>query len=474
VFALLRILVVLSLGAFLLAEASSAGTPRFETALFPADARSLGEVTRQQAAQTGTTKMRLIVTWRLVAPTREPESWDPSDPADPAYRWNDVDEAVHRAVAAGLDPILSITSAPQWATAPGAGTYGDLGNFKPDATEFGRFALATARRYSGSFEQLPRVRYWEAWNEPNLTYFLRPQLVDGEPFAADRYRAMVNAFAQAVHSVHRDNVVVAGDVSPFFDETPDVVRQNDDWGPLAFMRAMLCVSKDLRSTCSNRVSFDAWSVHPYTSGGPTHHALKADDVSLGDLSEMRAVLRAAVRAGHVVSARQPQFWVTEFAWDSNPPDSGGVPTKLLKRWVPQALYQMWRNDVSLVTWFSIRDQPRPSMFQSGLYYANGRAKAYLRGFRFPLVAFPRSNGVYVWSRSPAGATDRVIVERLAPGGTWRRLGIVTPNRFGIFERTFRAQRTGWIRGRLASGTDATLPFSLTPVPDQFFNPFGSS
>jgi hypothetical protein len=283
---------------------------------------------------------------------------------------------------------------------------------------------------------------------------------------------MVNAFADAVHSIHRDNVVVAGGLAPFFDNSAEVTRQNEDWGPLTFMRSLLCISKNLKPTCADRVRFDVWSTHPYTSGGPTHHAVKPDDVSLGDLPEMRAVLDAAIRAHHIVSAHHPQFWVTEFSWDSKPPDPAGVPTKLLKRWVPQALYQMWRNGVSLVTWFSLRDEsPTVSPYQSGLFYAGGRAKPYLRGFRFPLVAFPRRGGIYVWGRTPAGAPGRVVVERLAPGGTWKRLGNLTTNRFGIFERTFRAQSTGWVRARLGS-TDATLPFSLTPVPDQFFNPFG--
>jgi hypothetical protein len=66
---------------------------------------------------------------------------------------------------------------------------------------------------------------------------------------------------------------------------------------------------------------------------------------------------------------------------------------------------------------------------------------------------------------------RLVIERRAPGGKWKRLGSVATNRFGILQRTFRAQPTGWIRARRGSA-DATLPFSLESVPDQFFNPFG--
>ena len=63
-----------------------------------------------------------------------------------------------------------------------------------------------------------------------------------------------------------------------------------------------------------------------------------------------------------------RFWVTEFAWDSNPPDPGGVPLALEGRWVADALHRVWAAGVSLVTWFSLRDQPlRTSAYQSGLY-----------------------------------------------------------------------------------------------------------
>ena len=157
----------------------------------------------------------------------------------------------------------------------------------------------------------------------------------------------------------------------------------------------------------------------------THHAYLHDDVSLGDLGKMRSVLDAAVRAGHI-SGGTPGFWVTEFSWDSAPPDPSGVPQSLLRRWVPEALYTMWANGVSLVTWFGIQDEPlTTSYYQSGLYTrgshdAAGRKKSFFQGFRFPVVALPRDHGVYVWGRTPAGVAGVVAVSRgrAPPGGDW--------------------------------------------------------
>ena len=124
------------------------------------------------------------------------------------------------------------------------------------------------------------------------------------------------------------------------------------------------------------------------------------------------MLNAAVRAGHVRSKGKPRFWVTEFSWDSKPPDPQGVPTVLHTRWVAEALYRMWLNGVSLVTWFSIRDQPlAASYYQSGLFYRGGtvaadRPKPALRAFRFPFVGFVERGGVRVWGRTPGASRAR--------------------------------------------------------------------
>lgn len=456
-------------------HAANAGLP-LETAIV--DPFGVGGKLREFSTvrALGATKVSIMLNWSETAPVSDPgPSFHAADPSDPHYRWGTVDREVEQAVRAGLDPILQIASAPapSWAQLAPPRGYSGPSNL-PNPTALAAFARAAAIRYSAHFEGLPRVRYWEAWNEPNLGTFLAPQLYRAKPIAPGVYARMVNALAAAVKAVNPDNLVIAGALAPFRDLTPETHAQDKDWGPLSFMRSLLCVSRTLRPTCGRKVRFDIWSTHPYTSGGPTHKAELPNDVSLGDLPKMRALLDAAVQADHVVSRGTVGFWVTEFSWDSNPPDSGGVPTRLLKRWVPQALYEMWRDGVSLVTWFSLRDQPmQSSPYQAGLFYEDGRPKPYLEGFRFPLVAFPRASGVYVWGRTPSGETGRVLIEQRSGQSGWKRLGIVKTDRYGIFQQTFRASRTGWVRGRLVGTSERTLAFSLKAAPDHFYNPFGS-
>jgi hypothetical protein len=433
-----------------------------------------GSVTQRDLAEveaTGASIVRLTVPWGQVAPPDEPTQWTPTDPADPNYNWTQVDADVGAILAAGFQPLITISGAPRWAQERPVATDANAAN-KPDAKAYGVFAHAFAARFSGAFAGLPRVRYFQAWNEPNISLYLTPQLVDGKPFAAPLYRAMLNAFAKAVHDVHADNVVVAGGLAPFRDITTSVMAQNEDWGPVAFLRSVLCLSKSLKPTCSTRVDADVWALHPYTSGGPTHRAVLADDVSLGDLSKVRRLLDAAGRVGHL-RIRHPNLWVTEFSWDSDPPDPHGVPVALLTRWVAEAVYRLWLNDVRVVTWLQLRDQPlSEGYFQSGLRFASGQPKPIARAFRFPFVAFARRSSVFVWGRTPGGRPGRIAVE-WATRGKWRSAGVVRADGNGIFETQVPRHKTSRMRARLLGGTPAySATFSLTVPPDHFYNPFG--
>ena len=428
----------------------------------------------RRVADAGATVVRLPVEWSQVAPATPPPGFDAENPADPAYRWGVLDESIRNAARNRLEPIVFFFDPPSWANREPYPEYAP--NIVPEPVEIARFAKALARRYSGSFQGLPRVRYWQAWNEPNISLYFRPQLVSNRPISPGWYRDVLLQFAPAVRSVRADNIVIAGGTAPFRDITPEVLRQQADWGPMSFMRELLCMSRTLRPTCQTRLPFDVWAHHPYTSGGPTHNAVLPNDVSLGDLPEMKRLLDAAVKAGHVAArGGQPGFWVTEFSWDSRPPDPKAVPEPLLRRWVAEALYRMWQSGVSLVTWFTLRDQPLArSFYQSGLYYraddlAADRPKDHLTAFRFPVVAFREKTGVLVWGRTPAGKSGQVVVEQRS-GRAWKRLGVLRTNRFGMFQTRYRTPLPGDVRARFTR--HVSLPFSLKKVPDRFFNPFG--
>jgi hypothetical protein len=446
------------------ASATAAATPLrpLETAFVDPDAFTGGEaeVALGLAQAASASAINVPLFWSVIAPATRPSHFKPTDPSDPAYNWAQLDAELRLIHAQGLEPIVYVAAAPEWALRSVDGFA------RPDPAQYRAFALAAVRRYSGAVKGLPRVRYWQAWNEPN-------KVANGslKPSAANWYRKLVNGFAASVHT-EGGNAVVAGGLAPFGMSTAVA--------PLAFMRSLLCVSsgRSPHATCSARVHFDIWSTHPYTAGGPTHHAYRADDVSLGDLPEMKAVLDAGVRTGRVVSKQHVRFWVTEFSWDSAPPDPAGVPAVLEGRWVAEALYRMWSAGVSFVTWFTLRDRPiKTSPYQSGLYfqgssYARARPKPALTAFRFPFVAFAPSKKVFVWGRTPTRASATVLVEQHRSSG-WHRVAALRADRAGIFSAELRTSTRGSLRARLTTPRASSLPFSLRRVPDRVYQPFGT-
>ena len=68
---------------------------------------------------------------------------------------------------------------------------------------------------------LPRVKYWQGWNEPNLSLYLTPQWTrrSGKLTATspDVYRSLLNAFYSGVKAVSKTNFVITAGTSPFGD-----------------------------------------------------------------------------------------------------------------------------------------------------------------------------------------------------------------------------------------------------------------
>jgi hypothetical protein len=416
---------------------------------------------------TGAWFVRLFVDWAVVTPggATKPPAFDARNHRDPLYNWASLDAELKLVAANRLTPIVYVQGAPKWAWGEESVLQTPV---KPSPAALADFATALATRY-------PRVRYWQVWNEPNLWQFLYPQHDEnGKNFSPGWYRAMVNAMAKAVHRVQRNDVVIAGALAPYGGGEGRI-------RPMEFMRDMLCMSKGAkpRATCNAKTEFDVWAHHAYSYGGPTSNALHADDVAVGDLREMRSLLMAAKRAGRVVSRGQPDFWVTEYSYESRPPDPKGVPLPLLTRWVSESLYRMWQDGVSLVTWFYLRDGPTNEPFQSGLYFRNGKGiagdkpKPALRAFRFPFVAFrEKGRAISFWGRTPREVRKGVVIEQKA-GARWRRVATPAVDRYGIFSgRIEKARAKGPLRARMSSGSDVSAPFSLTVPKDRRFCLFG--
>jgi hypothetical protein len=349
----------------------------------------------QRAAAVGTQLLRVEIGWPT---SRRPA--EPRDPADPAYDFSRADAAVRAITANGFEVDLSFTGAPAWAEGPNRPADVRPGSWMPDVEALGAYGAALAQRYSGSFPDplhpgsaLPRVEYFQVWNEPNLTSYLAPQWVrrqgQWEPFASTHYRSMLNAFADGVASVRSDAQVITAGTAPFGDPVG-----GNRTRPLRFWRDLL--QKPTR--------FNVAAHHPYSVGAPSRSALHPDDMSIPDVGSLRRLLDRRQYS-------QP-LWVTEVSYDSSPPDPDGVPIARHARWLSQTMYLLWKARVSTVLWFLLRDQaPDPSYdstLQSGVYFIDGTAKPAATAFRFPFVVTPGAGRVGLWARAPA--SGMLIVE----------------------------------------------------------------
>ena len=435
---------LLALGAHAPAAHASGLTIGFsaDPALTSQDPAS-GTVWIPRAVAEGASIVRVNLTWSKVAPVVRPPSFDPSDPSSPGYNWTAIDATVRGLASHGLQVLLNVTGAPAWAEGASPPPNTAPGSWRPDPAQFASFATAAALRYDGSFPDpvlpgafLPRVRYWQPWNEPNLSLYLSPQWTSTPggwaPASPAAYRGLLNAFYAAVKRVSPANFVVTAGTAPYGD-APGGQRMR----PVAFDRSLFCLADDARLTplsCPDPPHLDALSHHPYGIKGPLWHALYADDAAVPDISKIARVLHQAERVGHVRGVGPQQLWVTEISWDSSPPDPAGVPVAEQARWLEQALYVLWRQGVTTVLWLQLVDAPPipsyGSTYQAGLYYIDGTPKPAAQAFSFPFVSRRLNRGhIQAWGRAPHGG--KLAIEQWRRG-RWRVLRTLLVQRGQVF------------------------------------------
>ena len=480
----------------------SASASSFSTGLIDIDAfQSSDTLPFERAEAAGTKYVKNNLYWTKTVsgaelakrPGTSEEPFVATDPSSPYYDWTAYDRFVRNAASHNLTPILSVTNSPRWARS--GCTDSEVCSPKPG--DYADFAKAAAARYSGTFDPgdgqgtLPRVKYWQAWVEPNLSLFYRPVFKNnGAPASPFSYRKLLNAFYGAVRSIKGSNVIMAAGLAP--NAVPGRAI-----APLDFTRRMLCMEGNFKKPrpkggCSARTKADVWAVHPYTTGAPTHFPTKPDNMSVAALPRMVKLLKAARNAKRLRgSGSTTPLWATEFSWDSKPPDPGGLPSNTQTRWVAQAMYIMFRSNVKTMIWFGLRDEmrdgsrPYSETFESGLYLRGAtleqdRPKKVLRAFSNPFVANKTKAGFSFWGRTPDGTSPDSgrpkvkILARKKGGGPFVKVATVRANSNGIFSGKVRRRgftSKGAVKAKIVGGP-TSVPFGLYKTRDFFQPPFG--
>jgi Cellulase (glycosyl hydrolase family 5) len=394
-----------------------------------------------RTANSGAGLVRLSIIWKDIAPNRPP---DPTNPGSASYNFSSIDGPVRDARARGLGVLLTINVTPTWAEGPGRPASAEPGTWKPNISDFANFMQAVAARYSGHFGGLPAVQAIEPWNEVNSSDWLNPQFDGKTALSPGYYRNMLNASYPAMKAVNPQVLVVAGGTDPYGDPpggpyAPGRLGPLQRVYPVQFWQELLCVhpvtvtvkgkkkkgkkGKKRRRSVTHVTSyvrtegcagpaFDVLAHHPIdnTGGGPLKSGPSPNDVSTPDLGRIVSVLRAAERVGTLRGSHA--VWVTEFGWDSNPPNPVGASLGVQARWIEQSLYLFWKAGASAAVNFEISDiTARPDVhagYQSGVYFRDGRPKPSLTAFRFPFVTERiDKRRVRAWGKAPEGGTLRI-------------------------------------------------------------------
>ena len=387
-------------------------------------AKTLEEIKNDLGADT----LRIEIKWNEVAPEpnskTKPAGFNASDPL--AYPFGPTqypsfypyDDLVRRATNLGMGIIMTITGdAPRWATEGGLGSTFETANRRVIASEYAQFAAAVTKRYSGDLPDLPPVRYFSIWNEPNHRNFIKPTKE-----APVIYRKMVDAAVPAI----RANAVPGAKI--LVGELAPVGRAPKAMGPKEFFRKWLCLDKNFKRTSKGtgcktfkKIAAQGFAHHPY---GPTSRVPKTRDViNMLAIRQLGKYLDQAARAGRL-PAKLP-IYNTEFGLQSNPPDRL-VSTSLSRQAAlinEKEEYAYRYSRLKSHSQYLLFDDParaggasiKWSGFQTGLRFAaGGRKKSAYTAYRLPIVVKKRGRGVSIWGRVRPGSGTRSV--QLQKGG----------------------------------------------------------
>ena len=438
--------------------------------------------------ETGASVVRIPVDWRNVVAANPAPGFNPRDPGSPEYRFAAIDAAVRDTAEAGLDPLLVVSHAPEWAEAPGRWPYAYPGSWSPSPAALEAFAAALARRYDGSFPDptapavtLPAVGVFQAWNEPNLARYLEPQWVVQEgrwsAFSPLAYRQLLNGFYAGVKSVAPGDLVVSAGLAPTGDRE-GVGRM----APLRFLRSLLCLSPHgVREPCPDPAHLDVLAFHPLSVENPDRPAASSLDLSISDAAKLTSTLALAERRHTVLPAVTKPLWVTEMNWESAPQAPGGVPPSLQAGWISRALHRLWTAGISLVAWqFLIDPWPaaragtpagglieyqRPAGLLSAAADGNpltASPKAFLRGFMFPFDPL-RADASHVRVWALLGGPGRAVeLQRETAARSWRTVARLRSGPDGVLNVLVKLRGAFTLRLRTATETSAPARVGRAP------------
>jgi hypothetical protein len=292
--------------------------------------------------------LRWDIAWDRTAPNRPTR---PCVHTDPAYDWAETDVFVRGAQSAGLVNMVMFTvwRTPQWASSVKRST-GRVQEM-PKVKEWRCFVRAAATRYNGKYTPpgasapLPRIRAWEAWNEPNGIFAFMPQRAGGKNVSMRNYVALLNTLHREVKRFNGRNATVVGGA---------LYKQSSRQGvnPITFMRGMK----------RYKARFDVLSIHPYNNvprlglrDGRNQSRTRPRTITVGNIDTFITL------ANQVFGKRYP-IWITEWGWQTRgtgyDDKQYSVTNRQQATFMKQSIAKISRYpQIQRAMWFLMRDDP---------------------------------------------------------------------------------------------------------------------
>lgn len=326
---------------------------------------------------------RVNIAWNSIAKT-QPAA--PKNPADPAYQWGHLDDLVRGLGQRSVPVLITVYGTPNWASLygtancknpPSWGLYCQARAPRPLA--LGQFMTAVGLRYSGTFTPagattpLPRVRLWEIWNESNNKNFLIDKNKRPSKASVAIYAKMLSASAKALRAVAKprgySQVVIGGAVGGRLGG----LKHADLFKALA-------TSPACRAN-SGKGCFDALSIHAYNAKPKQGLNDKPGKgfFSVGNFDQFTKLVKT------LWPKRKIPLYVTEFGWQTNPPDTSVVGVTLAQqaKFLNDTVVRFRTKypQVKSLIWWLMEDDADIANWQSGLRFLNGPTKPSYATFR---------------------------------------------------------------------------------------------
>jgi hypothetical protein len=217
---------------------------------------------------------------------------------------------------------------------------------------------------------------------------------------------LLNPTYVELHALNPANRVAGGATSPRSTST--------GLSPVTFMRGMRAA----------RARLDAYSHHPYavTRGEtPSRFARGVCRYCTGVLSlaHLEQLIREVKR-----DFGPKRIWLTEYGYETNPPDPNGVSWALQSQYLAEAAMRAAAAPyVDMLIQFMVQDEARPNGWQSGLISSDGLPKPAFNSFMLPIAVAARSGTrTTIWGQvRPGGGPRPYQLQRLLPTG-WTSVG----------------------------------------------------